>query len=198
MDPIDVLPDAPIASSGDMAAQFRQRGMNTFLEACRYVHNLPYGYNSDRDSPLTLFDENKGSCTTKHAVIVLLAKETGLQVEKQVGIYPMTEVLVTGTGSILDAFALPYLPMIHCYLIYGTHRVDLTEGNHNGKNGPVDDFLFTATVPGNISAKEEYRLYRRALSEDILARSEFEGIDIKTVLHAREAGLTLLKGHLNQ
>jgi hypothetical protein len=83
--------------------------------------------------------------------------------------------------------------MIHCFLKYRDHRVDLTEGNQNGKNQPIEILLFTAKVQPNISAKDEYILYRQALKERILQREELAGVDIKRILHAREQGLELLK-----
>ena len=109
----------------------------------------------------------------------------------------MTEALVTSTREILVRYRLPYVPMVHCFLNYQDHRVDLSEGNRNGKNGPIDRFFFTADVSATISAKDEYRLYRQALKDEILSRPELEGIDMKTVLKAREEGLALLKHNLS-
>jgi hypothetical protein len=160
------------------------------------VYELPYGYNSDRDDLMILFKEKMGTCTTKHAVIATLAAEIGLPITRGVGIYPMTEAIVTGANKILTEFSLPYVPMIHCFLEYEDYRVDLTEGNRNGKNRPIDDFLFTDQVDATISAKDEYLIYRKALSEVILKRPELEGVDIKRILHAREEGLKLLKANL--
>ncbi len=88
--------------------------------------------------------------------------------------------------------------MIHCFLTDGEHRVDLTEGNANGKNRPIDDFLTTETVIPNIAGKDEYLKYRNALKEHILKRTEFQVIDLKTVLHAREEGLNLLKANVGK
>ena len=82
---------------------------------------------------MILFKEKLGSCTTKHAVIATLAEESGLPIKKAIGIYAMTEEIVTGAGNILDSFGLPCVPMLHCFLVYRDHRVNLTEGNDNGK-----------------------------------------------------------------
>ncbi|RPI76838.1 MAG: hypothetical protein EHM45_11550 [Desulfobacteraceae bacterium] len=142
---------------------------------------------------MILFKEKMGTCTTKHAVIATLALELGLPVVKMVGIYAMTEEIVTGTDRILKKYGLPYVPMVHCFLEYGPHRVDLTEGNHNGKNKPIENFLFAVPVAPAISAKEEYLLYRKAFENPILKQPELRGIAIKTVLNARMAGLELLK-----
>jgi uncharacterized protein YjbI with pentapeptide repeats len=51
-------------------------------------------------------------------------------------------------------------------------------------------------VEATISAKEEYMICRKALSEVILKRPELEGADLKRILHAREEGLKLLKANL--
>jgi hypothetical protein len=134
-----------------------------------------------------------GSCTTKHAVIATLAQELGLAVHKYIGIYAMTEALVTGTDSILEGYQLPYLPMVHCFLAFDRHWVDLTEKNRNGKNAAIETFLHTEAVIAHISGKDEYLLYRRALKDRILLREELRGIDIKTILQAREKGLNLLR-----
>jgi hypothetical protein len=88
--------------------------------------------------------------------------------------------------------------MLHCFLVYGEHRVDLTEGNNNGKNRSIEDFLYTETVIANISEKDGYRLYRKALKDRILTKNELNGIDLKQILHAREEGLALLKANVDQ
>ncbi|WP_319407937.1 hypothetical protein [uncultured Desulfosarcina sp.] len=198
MDKYSVFPDKPLEPSGVVSRRFLSIGLETFLAACRYVYELPYGYNADRDDLMSLFKENKGTCTTKHAVIATLAAELNLPVEKNIGIYAMTESIVTGTDSILEKFGLPYVPMIHCFLTDGDHQVDLTEGNANGKNRSIDDFLHTETVIPNISAKDEYLKYRNALKNFILKQTELQAVDIKSILHAREEGLALLKANLKR
>ena len=195
---LNVFPDKLITEAGPVSKEFLGLGIRSFHDACRYVHELPYGYNSDRDDLMILFKEKMGTCTTKHAVIATLAAGLGLPITRGVGVYPMTEAIVTGTDKILAEYRLPYVPMIHCFLEYENYRVDLTEGNHNGKNRPIDDFLYTDRVEAAISAKDEYMIYRNALSDVILQREELKGIDIRRLLHAREAGLKLLKANLQQ
>jgi len=198
MDNLNVFPEKAIIGTGSVSQAVLALGIRSFLDACRYVHELPYGYNSDRDDLMILFKEKMGTCATKHAVIATLAAELGLAITKSVGVYAMTEAIVTGTDKILAEYGLPYVPMIHCFLEHGNYRVDLTEGNRNGKNRPIDDFLYTDRVAATISAKDEYMIYRKALSEVILKRDELKGADIKRILHAREEGLKLLKANLQQ
>ena len=192
----NVFPDKLITEAGPVSKEFLGLGILSFHEACRYVHELPYGYNSDRDNLMILFKEKMGTCTTKHAVIASLAAELGLPITRGVGIYSMTEAIVTGTDKILAEYSLPYVPMIHCFLEYENYRVDLTEGNRNGKNRPIDKFLYTDRVKATISAKDEYMIYRKALGDVILKLDELKGVDIKRILHAREEGLQLLKAKI--
>ena len=196
MDSPHLFPDNNITPAGIISEAFIQRNIRSFHAACDYVLRMPYGYNTDRDDLMSLFAEGKGTCTTKHAVIGTLALELGLPIRKHIGIYAMTEALVTGTSAILNKYALPFLPMVHCFLADATHRADLTEGNRNGKNGPIDEFLYTVKVEPNISAKDEYLLYRKALKEHILNQGELAAIPLKTVLQAREEGLALLKRNI--
>ena len=198
MDKLTVFANVAVRASGPVSNKFLSMGIDGFIDACRFVHELPYGYNSDRDDLMILFKEKLGSCTTKHSVIATLAAESGLPIKRAIGIYPMTEELVTGTGKILVKYGLPYVPMLHCFLVYGEHRVDLTEGNNNGKKRPIEDFLYTETLIANISEKDEYRLYRKALKDRILTKSELNGIDLKRILYAREEGLALLKANIDQ
>lgn len=198
MQPYTVFPNPPIEDNGPVCRTFLSMGIHDFHQACGYVHELPYGYNSDRDDLMILFKEKMGSCTTKHAVIATLAAEMEIAVDKHIGVYPMTEALVTGANAILDRYQLPGLPMVHCFLVFEGLGVDLSEGNQNGKNGPIDDFFFTAKVIPNIQGKDEYLLYRKAVKEHILPRPEFQGINLKTILKAREEGLSLLRANIRQ
>ena len=197
MDSYTVFPNPSFLEKGIVSEKFISLKINNFWDACAYVHHLPYGYNSTTDDILILFKEGYGSCTTKHAVIATLAEELNIPVHKMIGIYAMTEDLVTGTKPILEKYHLPYLPMIHCFLIYDSYRVDLTEGNNNGKNRSIEEFLFTEKVIPNFSEKDEYLLYKKALKNHILIREEMEGTTMIDVLHARTEGIGLLRSKLS-
>jgi hypothetical protein len=198
MNPYTIFPNPEIPGGAAISDLFRALGIKRFHDACRYVYELPYGYNSDRDDPTILFKERMGTCTTKHATIATLAQELGLPISRGVGIYPMAEEIVTGAGRITTDYKLPYVPMIHCFLEYDGHKVDLTEGNRNGKNLPIDEFLFTQKVEPNISAKAEYIIYRNALAGLVQSRDELKGIDIHQLLRAREEGLKVLRANIGQ
>jgi hypothetical protein len=192
-----VLPNPEITDRGVISGTFINLRIKNFWDVCKYVHELPYGYNSNPDDIMILFKEGYGSCTAKHAVIATLAMELTIPVFKMVGIYAMTEELVTGTNRILGEYHLPYLPMIHCFLVYDSFRVDLTEGNANGKNHSIEEFLFTEKVIPNISEKDEYLLYKSALKNQIMNRREMDGIKMIDVLRARTEGIALVRSKVS-
>jgi hypothetical protein len=197
MDKYTVFPNPSISKKGIIPEKFISLKITNFSDACSYVHQLPYGYNSTTDDILILFKEGYGYCTTKHAVIATLAVELNIPIYKTVGIYAMNEEIVTGTNRILGKYHLPYLPMLHCFLVYNSYRIDLTEGNKNGKNPSIVEFLFTLKVIPNISEKDEYLLYKTALKNHILNRKEMEGIKMMDVLRARADGISLLRSKVS-
>ncbi len=193
MDSYDKLPDAEIKPSGEMSQKFLELGIKTFREACHYVHDAEYGYNSNYDDHMIFFKEKKGSCTSKHAVIAGLAEELTIPLYKYVGIYEFIEEVSKGTNEIIEKYNVPFIPMIHCFLVYKDLRFDLTEGNCNGKKKTLEDFIHEEKVDPFISTKDKYLLFKRVLKEKILPTKEWEGISERTALKTREEGIVLIK-----
>ncbi|MFX0009960.1 MAG: hypothetical protein ACFE9R_06575 [Candidatus Hermodarchaeota archaeon] len=193
MDSYDKLPDAELRPVGMLSRKFLELGLSSFKEACEFVHNSNYGYNTDYDDKMIFFKEKMGTCTTKHAVIAGLAEELGIPIYKKVGVYKLTEQISNGASRILEKYSIPYIPMVHCFLVYNEYRFDLTEGNCNGKNTPLEEFIHTEKVDPFISRKDEYLLYKRVLKEKVLPSKEMEGVREKQILKAREETILLLK-----
>lgn len=193
MDSYDNLPDAALKPVGELSKKFIALGINTFRDACDYVHNIDYGYNSNYEDRMIFFKEKKGSCTSKHAVIAGLAEELEIALYKYVCVYKFTEEITNGVQEILDKYQIPFIPMVHCFLVYKEFKFDLTEGNNNGKKKPINEYIHAEKVDPFISRKDEYLLYKRILKEKILTSKEMEGISEKTLLKARGEGITLLK-----
>jgi hypothetical protein len=62
MDNYTVFPDKKIKAARQVSDRFLALGIDTFIDACRFVHDLPYGYNSDRDDLMILFIFSKRPC----------------------------------------------------------------------------------------------------------------------------------------
>lgn len=198
MDSYDKLPDTVIKPVGKISKKFLELGITSFKEACEYVHNIDYGYNTNYDDKMIFFKENMGTCTTKHAVIAGLAEELNIPLHKHVGIYKLTEEISTNTNEILKKYKIPYVPMAHCFLVYKDFRFDLTEGNCNGKNTTIKNFIHEEEVDPFISRKDEYLLYKRVLKEQVLPSKEMEAIKERTLLKAREESIILFKKNVKK
>ena len=107
MDSYDKLPDTEIKPIGEISNVFLDLGVTSFKEACEYVHNMEYGYNTTYKDKLILFTEKMGTCTTKHAVIAGLAEELNIPLHKHVGIYKFTEEISTDASKILKKYNVP-------------------------------------------------------------------------------------------
>ncbi len=119
--------DFHLSSNDIYSTAFRELGINTFSEACEYVQKLPYGRNANRTDFTLVLTEQKGTCSSKHALLAYLADENKVQeVELIVGIFLMSPE----TNPVLtDFFAnKPYtaIPEAHCYLRYNGERFDYT------------------------------------------------------------------------
>lgn len=193
MDSYDNLPNTEIIPIGEISKIFLNLGVRSFKEACEYVHNMEYGYNTTYKDRLILFTEKMGTCTTKHAIIAGLAEELDIPLYKHVGIYKFTEEISTDANDILKKYNIPYVPMAHCFLVYKEFSFDLTEGNCNGKNTTIENFIHEEKVDPFISRKDEYLLYKQVLKEKILPSREMEGIKERSLLKAREESIILLK-----
>ena len=193
MDSYDKLPDAEIKPVGEISKKFIELGIQTFREACFYVHESKYGYNSNYDDKMIFFKENMASCTMKHATIAGLAEELEIPLYKYIGVYKFTEDITTGVEKITQKYKIPYVPMVHCFLVYGDYRFDLTEGNYNGKKRSLEDFIQVEKVNPFISRTDEYKLFKKILKNRILPSKEMEGINERTLLKAREESIKLLK-----
>ncbi|MEO0870236.1 MAG: hypothetical protein AAFY17_17750, partial [Cyanobacteria bacterium J06642_11] len=100
---------------------------------------------------------------TKHGAIARLAQAHDLPVQKHLGFYRLNDDIVTGVNAILHPHGLDFIPQVHCFLAYDTYRVDLTEGNCNGKNKTIEDYDFVVPVKPDLTEDEYKTLYREYL-----------------------------------
>ncbi len=127
------LPDAPLGE-GPLATQLRARGLSSFHGACAHVEALPYGRASSWASVL---DEGRGTCNSKHALVVMLARELGLVgVELGLGLFELSGEGFPGVARVLEHAKLPCMLEAHCYVRYGDRRVDLTWPREQGVAPP--------------------------------------------------------------
>jgi hypothetical protein len=64
--PLLALPDFPLSEHEPLAQGFLALGLRSFVDAARYVWQLPYGRNSNRADFRLVLPEGRGTCSTKH------------------------------------------------------------------------------------------------------------------------------------
>ena len=106
----------PFRNAGEITRAFIRLGISDLREAARLVQSIPYARNSRPESPLVVLDEQRGTCSTKHALMKRLANEQNIPMVLMVGIYEMSEQNTPGVGQVLKRFGVAFLPEAHCYL----------------------------------------------------------------------------------
>lgn len=121
------LPEHRLDAAGPLSVALRERGLRSFRAAAGWVQTLPYGRNADRLSPTAVLDEQRGTCSTKHALLKRVADEQGLSAVQLVrGIFWMSPRTHPRIAPCLEGTGLSGIPEAHCYLRVDTTRVDLT------------------------------------------------------------------------
>jgi len=93
---------------------FNRIGIHDFPEAVEWVHQLPYGRNSNRGDYFLIFTERRGTCSTKHAALAAYARELNLPIQLKLVIYPQP---IPGFGD---------FPEAHCFLHTPEGDLDVT------------------------------------------------------------------------
>jgi hypothetical protein len=158
---VDVLPDRPLAEAGSVSAAFRARGLRDLRGAARHLRDLPYGRISDRERPLLVLEERRGTCTTKHALLAELAAEQGIDLGLTLGIYEMSETNTPGVGPVLARHGLPAIPEAHCYVVWNGHRIDVTRAVAAAE--PISRFLHEERIDSTRIGAYKIAMHQRFL-----------------------------------
>lgn len=163
---IDELPDAPLVGSGPLVAQARARGLDRFHAVCEHVRALPYARARGWASVL---DEGRGTCNSKHALLVMLARELGLaDIELGLGMFELAGEGFPAVARVLAAAGLPSVLEAHCYLVHADLRVDLTWPREQGI--PHPRFVETTTIDPSELPEGKLTRHRAALARWLIER----------------------------
>lgn len=123
-------PDFDIKSMGQISKEFTDRNIVTFNQASLFIRQLAYGRNADKNNLATVFTDNCGTCSTKHALLKRLADENEFEkVKLIVGLFKMNKKNTPQVSSTLQKYNLEYIPEAHCYLKFEDKIIDLTKLN---------------------------------------------------------------------
>ncbi len=138
------LPASKLKPGGPVAAAFIALNLEDYRSAAYYLRGLAYGRNSSRTDPLAVLREQRGTCSTKHALLARLAAEQQLPIRLMIGIYEMSERNTPGVGRVLEKYGLACVPEAHCYLMYNDNRIDITRAVDGAE--PIAKFLHEEVI----------------------------------------------------
>lgn len=120
------VPNKTINADGKISHLFLNKNITTLWQAIEYVQKLPYGRNTDRTNYSQVLIEQRGACSTKHALIAALAKEMGISLNLTLVIFLLTPRNTPKISPILERYHLTAIPEAHCYLTYNNKVLDVT------------------------------------------------------------------------
>lgn len=158
-----------LSSDGPLTALLPHK--MTWHELLEFITNLPYGRNSSRYDHSLVLTELRGSCSSKHAVLKMLADENGLKnIELVLCMYKMQGVNTMGVGEVLSANELDFIPEAHCYLRVDNLNMDCTTPSSNISRIENDIMEEQIITPDQVA---EYKVeFHRNFMERWLAQSE--------------------------
>lgn len=136
-----------INSNGEISQLFLKNGCSDFHSASEFVRSLPYRRNLNKDNLATVFIDRCGTCSTKHALLKILAEENNQTDFKLIlGIFRMNGKNTPKIKTVLETLREPqsdnleYIPEAHNYLKLKNQILDFTKKN-SSENDFIDDLL---------------------------------------------------------
>ena len=125
--------DFQLTSGGAITSAFLERGISGFAAAMDYVKMIPYGRNHDKTHLLSVLSDHCGTCSTKHALLKLLADENGRQdIKLMLCLFRMNAHNTPAISGILQSHGLDHIPEAHNYLRWERQIFDVTfPGTHS-------------------------------------------------------------------
>lgn len=115
-----------LSSNGPLTKKARDLEINTWNQLIQFIAKLPYGRNKNRSDFSLVFDEKKGTCSSKHALIKAIANENNIpNVKHWLGMYRMSSSNTPIKVDLLQ-YGLKYIPEAHCYLSIENDKKDFT------------------------------------------------------------------------
>ena len=148
--------------AGPIGVAFREKEITQFGAAAQYVKSLRYARTSEPTNPISVLKENRGTCSSKHALLALASTEIGYtQLKLMLCFFEMSGRNTAGVESILESAGLPAIPEAHCFLSIDGERYDFT-GLPASNESPFDALLFEQEIEPHVLLAEKtirHRMY---------------------------------------
>jgi hypothetical protein len=189
----DALPSIAFKPAGPLTTEMLSHGITDMRAAGRYLQQLPYGRPSNRADFRTVLREERGTCSTKHALLAALAHEQELPIVLMLGIYDMHDRNTPGIGAVLVRYDLASLPEAHCYLMYKGQRIDITRSGAEPTE-PITQLLYEEAIVPKQIGDYKVTIHRRFMQEWVSNHVEtVRGRDFEDMWRIREECIAALE-----
>lgn len=144
--------DFDIKATGIISTCFLNRNLDTFSQAAEFIKRLPYQRNHNKEDLSSVFTDQHGTCSTKHAILKQLATENNRnELQLALGIFKMNGQNTPKILGILQQYDIRYIPEAHNYLRYEGSILDYTFPTTTGNNFEQDLLEEIIIQPNQIS-----------------------------------------------
>ncbi len=188
--PVDPIPPTPLNAGGAIGALAIAAGLPDLRALALHLLALPYGRPADRRNLSAPLLEGRGSCSSKHALLALAAREAGCDLTLMLGIYAMSGANTPGIAGVLARHGLDAVPEAHCYARIGDTRVDITGLAGAATASPFDALLWEEVITPEDVVEAKPALHRAFLDRWGAER----GLDGARLWRVREECIAALEG----
>jgi hypothetical protein len=153
-----------LCSGKPISDRFLKLGLPDFFSAATYIRELAYQRNTHKNNAVVVLDEQGGTCSTKHALLKLLADENEQPAVKlMMGIYRMNAINTKPAKQVLEKYQLDYIPEAHNYLRVGNEIIDATKTGFSINHFMGDLLVEEEITPAQIGGEkvERHQAYLR-------------------------------------
>ncbi len=172
-------------SAGELTSRLQSLGIHDMQTFMNFIMHIPYGRNSDRSNPELVLSEMKGTCSTKHALVKMVADENELtEIKLMLGIYKMNRDNTPNIGDELEKHGLKYIPEAHCYLKMNDEEIDLTSA-HSSFDKIKDDLIMEMEISPIQTGDFKVHFHKQFIG-DWIAEEKIQ-FSFDDIWHIREA-----------
>ena len=150
-----------LLGTDELTSDIVESGIVDWKDLVRTVRQFHYGRNSNREDFTLVWSERKGTCSSKHAFLKLVAELNGFDtIQLFIGIYKMNSQNTPGVKDVLDTLKLSYIPEAHCYLKVDGEELDATNLKSEFNNYRTD-VLEEILIEKEVVVSEKIDLYKK-------------------------------------
>lgn len=143
----------------------KDKNIKSIYDLLDFVNRLPYGRNSFRNNIDLVLIENKGTCSSKHALIKKHEDfYSNSDIKLILCIFKMNGINIPKIKEILNKFKLEYIPEAHTYLKINLIDYDITFPN-SSKLLVKDYILFEKEISYEYVINDKVHFHKNYLKD---------------------------------